>query len=111
MIDDMLHWLEVSPVDSPLFFGSTQLERYKLMFGTIEREIELVFWHHDGIIQNAFFPQYDIEDSYTVELTVIRQEEYNLLISRTDTKDLASARACVDFYKKLCTKGLDDEFE
>lgn len=111
MIDDMLNWEEVSPVDSPLFLGSTQLERYLLRFGTIYRGIQLVFWHHDGAIQNVFFPQYDTDDSYTIELSVIRPEDYSLLVSRTDTKDLASARKCVEFYKKLCIRGFDEEFE
>jgi hypothetical protein len=106
-----LEWVQVSPIDSPLLFGSTQLERYKLMYGFMPRNIELVFWHHDGEIQNFIVPLEDKEDSYTIELSVTRFDDYNLLISRTDTKDLASARACVDFYKKLCTQGLDDEFE
>jgi|LakMenEpi03Aug12_release.lakeMendotaPanAssembly.Ray.scaffolds.fasta_scaffold155882_1 hypothetical protein len=106
-----LEWVQVSPIDSPLLFGSTQLERYKLMYGFMPRNIELVFWHHDGEIQNFIVPLEDKEDSYTIELSVTRFDDYNLLISRTDTKDLASARACVDFYKKLCTRGLDDEFE
>jgi hypothetical protein len=111
-VDDFaLEWIQVSPIDSPLLFGSTQLERYKLMYGLIPRGIELVFWHHDGEIQKVLFPHYDREDSYTIELTVTRVDDYNLLVSRTDTKDLASARACVNFYKKLCTQGLDDEFE
>jgi len=108
--DDVLHWAEVSPVDSPLFFGSTQLERYVLLFGTIPRGIELVFWHHDGAIQNAFFPSQDPDDTYTIELTVTRLDDYNLLISRTDVKSITAARACVDLYKKLCTQGFDEEF-
>lgn len=108
--DYSLEWVEVSPIDSPLFLGSTQLERYRLMFGPIPRGIELVFWHHDGQIQNVFFPDYDKKDSYTIELSVIRPDNYSLLISRTDTEDLAAARRCVNFYMKLCTHGLDAEF-
>ena len=111
MSDYTLEWVEVSPIDSPLLFGSTQLERYKLMYGFLPRNLELVFWHHDGEIQNFILPQEDKEDSYTIELSVTNYDDYNLLVSRTDTKDLASARACLDFYKKLCTRGLDDEFE
>ena len=111
MDDFTLEWVQVDPIDSPLLFGSTQLERYKLMYGSIPRGIELVFWHHDGQIQNVFFPQYDKEDSYTIELSVTRLDDYHLLISRTDTKDLAAARQCLNFYKKFCTAGLDDEFE
>lgn len=111
MSDFTLEWVQVSPIDSPLLLGSTQLERYKLMYGLIPRGIELVFWHHDGQIQNVFFPQYDMEDSYTVELSVTRLDDYHLLISRTDTKDLTAARQCLNFYKKFCTVGLDDEFE
>ncbi len=106
-----LEWVQVSPIDSPLLFGSTQLERYKLMYGFMPRNLELVFWHHDGEIQNFILPQEDKEDSYTIELSATRIDDYNLLISRTDTKDLASARQCLNFYKKLCTTGLDDEFE
>ena len=106
-----LEWVQVSPIDSPLLFGSTQLERYKLMYGFMPRNLELVFWHHDGEIQNFILPQEDKEDSYTIELSATRIDDYNLLISRTDTKDLASARQCLNFYMKLCTVGLDDEFE
>jgi len=111
-VDELtLEWVQVSPIDSPLLFGSTQLERYKLMYGFMPRNLELVFWHHDGEIQNFILPQEDKEDSYTIELSATRIDDYNLLISRTDTKDLASARQCLNFYKKLCTVGLDDEFE
>jgi hypothetical protein len=111
-VDELtLEWVQVSPIDSPLLFGSTQLERYKLMYGFMPRNLELVFWHHDGEIQNFILPQEDKEDSYTIELSATRIDDYNLLISRTDTKDLASARQCLNFYKKLCTTGLDDEFE
>jgi hypothetical protein len=81
------------------------------MYGFMPRNLELVFWHHDGEIQNFILPQEDKEDSYTIELSATRIDDYNLLISRTDTKDLASARQCLNFYKKLCTTGLDDEFE
>jgi len=111
-VDELtLEWVQVSPIDSPLLFGSTQLERYKLMYGFMPRNLELVFWHHDGEIQNFILPQEDKEDSYTIELSATRIDDYNLLISRTDTKDLASARQCLNFYMKLCTVGLDDEFE
>jgi hypothetical protein len=81
------------------------------MYGFMPRNLELVFWHHDGEIQNFILPQEDKEDSYTIELSATRIDDYNLLISRTDTKDLASARQCLNFYMKLCTVGLDDEFE
>jgi hypothetical protein len=108
--DKFLHWVEIDPIDSPMFFGSTQLERYVLRYGSELRDVQLVFWHHDMQIRNVFFPQYDQEESYTVELFVIRRGTYNLLISRTDVKTLAAGRACVDFYKKLCTAGLDQEF-
>ena len=108
--DYALEWVEVSPIDSPLLFGSTQLERYKLMYGFIPRGLELVFWHHNGEIQNFILPQEDKEDSYTIELSATRIDDYNLLISRTDTKSLLAARRCLEFYMRLCTQGLDAEF-
>lgn len=109
--DYVLEWVQVSPVDSPLLFGSTQLERYKLMYGFLPRNLELVFWHHDGEVQNSILPRENKSDYYTVELSATQLDDYNLFISRTDTKSLVAARRCLEFYKKLCTAGLDDLYE
>ena len=106
-----LEWQEANPIDSPIFLGMTQLERYQLMYGSKPRGVELIFWLMHGHIHNVFYPEYDGEDWYVIELVVPQEVGYHILVSRSNLKSLSDARETVDLYKKICTLGFDEFFE